>query len=86
MAFKLPIISTNVFGISEILLHQGEGLLGSPGDALFLADAIERLVLSPVARDELGARAHAKVSRLFNSRTQLSRQLDLTKEVVARHV
>jgi GT2 family glycosyltransferase len=86
MAFKLPIISTDVFGIPEILLHQAEGLLGSPGDAFFIADAIERLVLSPVARDELGARAHAKVSRLFNSHTQLSRQLDLTKEVVARHV
>ncbi len=86
MAFKLPIVSTDVFGISEIVLHRSEGLLGPPGDASFLADGIERLLWDPIAREELGARAHVKVSRLFDSRTQLSRQLDLTKEVVARHI
>jgi GT2 family glycosyltransferase/glycosyltransferase involved in cell wall biosynthesis len=86
MAFKLPIVSTDVFGISEIILHQSEGLLGPPGDASFIADGIERLLWDPVAREELGTRAHVKISRLFDSRTQLSRQFDLTKEVVARHI
>ena len=49
-------------------------------------NALSNLVGNPKRREELGARAHAKVTRLFNSRTQLGRQLDLTKEVVARHI
>jgi glycosyltransferase involved in cell wall biosynthesis/GT2 family glycosyltransferase len=86
MAFKLPIVSTDVFGIPEMIANHGEGFLVHPGDPLHLARCIENLARSPEARRELGAKAHAKVTRLFNSRTQLSRQLDLTKEVVARHV
>jgi GT2 family glycosyltransferase/glycosyltransferase involved in cell wall biosynthesis len=86
MAFKLPIVSTDVFGIPEIILDKSEGLLGPAGDASFIAKGIERLLWDEVARSELGARAHAKVSRLFNSSSQLKRHLDLTKEVVARHV
>ena len=86
MAFKLPIICTDVFGITEMVENRGEALLVHPGDPLHIARCIGDLVTSPEACLELGARAHAKVTRLFNSSTQLGRQLDLTKEVVARHV
>jgi glycosyltransferase involved in cell wall biosynthesis/cellulose synthase/poly-beta-1,6-N-acetylglucosamine synthase-like glycosyltransferase len=86
MAFKLAIISTDVFGIPEILTNNDEALLVRPGDAQHIARCIGDLVTTPEARLELGARAHAKVTRLFNSSAQLARQLDLTKEVVARHI
>jgi glycosyltransferase involved in cell wall biosynthesis len=86
MAFKLPIISTDVFGIPEMVEHEGEGLLIPPGDPSRLAQNIEWLVQAPKPRKELGNKGHARVARLFNSPTQLSRQLDLTKEVVARHL
>jgi len=86
MAFKLPIVTTDVFGIPEIVDNNGEALIVHAGDPLSMANCIKSLVGDPKAREELGARAHAKVTRLFNSRTQLGRQLDLTKEVVARHV
>lgn len=86
MAFKLAIISTDVFGITEMVENGGEALLVHPGDPAHIARCIGDLVTSPEACLELGARAHAKATRLFNSSTQLARQLDLTKEVVARHV
>ena len=86
MAFKLAIISTDVFGITEMVENGGEALLVHPGDPMHIARCIGDLVTSPENRLELGARAHAKVTRLFNGSTQLARQLDLTKEVVARHV
>jgi GT2 family glycosyltransferase len=86
MAFKLPIISTDVFGIPEMVEHQGEGLLVPAGDAFRLAEAMGWLIETPKIREDLGAKGHARVTRLFNSSTQLGRQLDLTKEVVARHV
>ena len=86
MAFKLPIVTTDVFGIPEILeKNNEEALLVHAGDPLHMARCIKNLVRDPKAREELGAKAHAKVTRLFNSRTHLGRQLDLTKEVVARH-
>ena len=86
MAFKLPIVTTDVFGIPEMVSNYNEGLLVHPGDPLSIAQSIVNLVQSAKARQELGARAHAKVTRLFNSPKQLGRQLDLTKEVVVRHV
>ena len=86
MAFKLPIISTDVFGIPEIVEEQAEALLVAAGDSAGLAEAIRRLLETAKGREELGLRSHAKVTRLFNSSKQLERQLDLTKEVVARHV
>ena len=86
MAFKLPIVTTDVFGIPEIVENNGEALLVHAGDPLSMAKCIKNLVGDPKGREGLGARAHAKVTRLFNSRTQLGRQLDLTKEVVARHI
>jgi|GEM_PF-300374 len=86
MAFKLPIVSTDVFGIPEMVEHEGEGLLVPAGDPFQLADAIGRLINAPKDREELGAKGHAKVTRVFNSEIQLRRQLDLTKEVVAQHL
>jgi glycosyltransferase involved in cell wall biosynthesis len=86
MAFKLAIVTTDVFGIPEIVTDRGEALLVPPGHSLPLAQSIKTLLSAPKAREEIGAKAHAKVTRVFNSRTQLGRQLDLTKEVVAMHV
>jgi len=86
MAFKLGIVSTNVFGIPEMVSDGGEALLVPAGDACSLAQRILRLVQDPQNRKQLGDRAHAKVSRCFTNRGQLRKHLDLTKEVVARHV
>jgi len=85
MAFKLGIVSTNVFGIPDMVSDGGEALLVPAGDACSLAERILRLVQEPQKRKQLGDRAHAKVSRSFTNRTQLRKHLDLTKEVVARH-
>ena len=86
MAFKLGIISTNVFGVTEMISHGYEGLLVEPGVASALANAILSLVQDAPRRRELGARAHSKASRLFNQKIQLRKHLALTKEVVARHL
>jgi len=86
MAFKLGIVSTNIFGIPEMISDGDEGFLVPAGDALQLAERIEWLIEQPDLRKQLGAKAHSKVTRLFNSEKQLGRHLDLTKQVVARHL
>jgi glycosyltransferase involved in cell wall biosynthesis len=85
MAFKLGIVGTAVFGINEMISDGDDGYLVPAGDALQLAQRILWLVKKPDVREEFGAKAHAKVTRLFNNRIQLRKRLDLTKEVVASH-
>ncbi|MCX6827592.1 MAG: glycosyltransferase family 4 protein [candidate division Zixibacteria bacterium] len=54
MSFGLPIVSTNVGAIPDLVRHEENGLLVKPGDPVALASAIERLVISPFLRRKLG--------------------------------
>jgi glycosyltransferase involved in cell wall biosynthesis len=53
MACGMPVISTNVGGIPEIV-HKGSGFLGPPKDDNFLAEAIKTLLLNDSLRKEMG--------------------------------
>lgn len=53
MAFELKIISTDVFGIPEIINDGGEGYLVQPGDAKALANAIHKCIIEPEISDRL---------------------------------
>jgi len=54
MSFGLPIVSTNVGAIPDLVRHEENGLLVKPGDTGALASAIEQLVVSPSLRRKLG--------------------------------
>src|SRR6202011_1130563 len=45
MAAGLPVVSTSVGGIPEMVVHDKTGFLVPPGDATSLADAIERVIV-----------------------------------------
>jgi len=62
----LPLISTCVSGIPELVLHQQTGWLVPPGDALALAEAIRTLALDPALRARLGQNARTLVQDRFN--------------------
>jgi glycosyltransferase involved in cell wall biosynthesis len=53
MACGMPVISTNVGGIPEVV-HKGSGFLVPPKDDNFLAEAIETLLLNDSLREEMG--------------------------------
>ncbi|MBI3302975.1 MAG: glycosyltransferase [Deltaproteobacteria bacterium] len=53
MALGLPVISTRVSGIPELVIDEVSGLLVAPGDAHALADAIERLLRDAALRETL---------------------------------
>lgn len=65
MAMELPVISTAVAGIPELIEHDRSGLLVRPEDPLQLAAAIARLLDQPRLRQELGKAGREKVCRLF---------------------
>ena len=53
MAFELPIVSTNVFGIPEQIRNECEALLVEPGNPIAIADALRRLMDDANLSDKL---------------------------------
>ena len=68
MAMEMPVISTDISGIPELIEHQVNGLLVPEKNAQAMADAIESLLNDPVLRQRLGKSARETVCREFNSR------------------
>jgi glycosyltransferase involved in cell wall biosynthesis len=66
MACGLPVVSTPVSGIPELVRHQTNGLLVPPDDPAALADALQRLAADPKLRRRLGAAGRASVAERFD--------------------
>ena len=65
MAMELPVVSTNVSGIPELVEHNRSGILVRPEAPVELAAAIARLLDQPQLRQELGRAGRTKVCQLF---------------------
>ena len=61
MACGLPVVSTRVGGIPELVVDDVNGLLVAPGDTSGVALALQRLVAEPQTRRRLGAAGRATV-------------------------
>jgi len=76
MASGVPVVSTPVSGIPEVICSEVEGLLVPPNSPARLADALNRLLESPQLREQLALAARAKIETCFsiekNSRQLLS--------------
>lgn len=66
MAMELPVVSTRVAGVPELVRDGDNGLLAPEGDPDALADAIERLLCDPALRRRLGRRGRETVLRHFD--------------------
>ncbi len=84
MAFELKIVSTNVFGIPEMIGDRHEGYLVRPGDPDALATVLIEAIDTEYA-NRLRGNAYARVRRLFDNKKQLPKHLQMVKEVVLRH-
>jgi glycosyltransferase involved in cell wall biosynthesis len=71
MASGLPVVSTNISGIPELIESGVNGLLAPQKDARALADAIAELLDAPALRRKLGAAAREKVCRLFDAESNI---------------
>lgn len=68
MATGLPVISTRVSGIPELIEHGRSGLLAPERDAAALANALQLVAASPDVAAHLGREGRAKVLREFDLR------------------
>lgn len=74
MAMEVPVLTTWVMGISELVENGVEGILVRPGRPDELTEALARLAADPELRRTLGARGRRKVQAEFDVR-QAGREL-----------
>ena len=68
MAANLPVVSTRVGGIPEIVSDGQDGVLVEENDAGALADALQRVLADPSLRRRLATAGRAKVLQRFDRR------------------
>jgi glycosyltransferase involved in cell wall biosynthesis len=66
MATGLPVVSTNIGGIPEMIIENETGFLVQPGDAAAMADAIETVINDCSSAARLGHAGYERARALFS--------------------
>jgi glycosyltransferase involved in cell wall biosynthesis len=81
----LPVVSTAVGGIPEMVLDGETGFLVPPDDDAAIADAIETLLDDDVRRVEMGAASRARAYERFDARRTTADLVGVIAEARQRH-
>jgi colanic acid/amylovoran biosynthesis glycosyltransferase len=73
MSMGLPVVSTTVAGIPELIRNGQDGLLVAPSDPGLLANAIERLMDDAELRSRLALSARERIADQYNLRVNVAR-------------
>ncbi|NLJ41812.1 MAG: glycosyltransferase family 4 protein [Clostridiales bacterium] len=71
MSLGKPVISTKIGGIQEVIEHNYNGYLVTPGDSEELADAILYFLSHPSLVKEYGEKGRAMANKKFNPKTMI---------------
>ncbi len=66
MATGLPVVSTRIGGIPEMVIDNETGFLVRPDDPVALADAIEKVINDRSLGQKLGQAGHGRAQKLFS--------------------
>ncbi|HYY72707.1 MAG TPA: glycosyltransferase family 4 protein [Candidatus Bathyarchaeia archaeon] len=77
MASGVPVVSTPVSGIPELIQSEVEGLLVPSNSPAKLADALDRLLDSPELRERLACAARSKIEACFSIERNSAKLLSL---------
>jgi colanic acid/amylovoran biosynthesis glycosyltransferase len=66
MATGLPVVSTNIGGIPEMVIENETGFLVQPGDVSAMADAIQLVINDPSLAQRLGQFGYQRARQLFS--------------------
>jgi glycosyltransferase involved in cell wall biosynthesis len=66
MATRLPVVSTNIGGIPEMVIENETGFLVQPGDAAAMGDAIEKVISDRSWAARLGNSGYDRARTLFS--------------------
>jgi glycosyltransferase involved in cell wall biosynthesis len=81
MASGLPVVTTDVGGIAELVEDGVSGLLVSPGDSVAFADAIERLIREPELGERLGRTGRELIRSEFDVQRSAAKLADRLQAV-----
>lgn len=77
MAMQLPVVTTHLSGIPELVQHRVNGLLVPPGEEEALAGSLAELLDNPALRRQLAQHGRDKVARDFDIQRNARTLLDL---------
>ena len=85
MAFRTPIVTTDVHGIPEMVRQRAEAYLVKPGEV----EGLSRMMRTCLAKERSGKSltptAYSKVLRAYDHRKVLPQHVALAREVVLTH-
>jgi len=84
MATGLPVITTSVGGVAEIVDDGVQGYVVAPRDGRVLAERLHLLLADDARRLAMGAAARARVLQRFDAREQARTLLALMKQLVRK--
>ncbi|MDQ7005781.1 MAG: glycosyltransferase [Acidobacteriota bacterium] len=84
-ACGVPMVSTAVTGIPEILGHGEAGLIVAPGDAEALAGALGRIFDQPAIAARLATAARRRAEALFDARRNVAQLAALFEQAAGKH-
>lgn len=73
MSHSLPVLTTPVGGIPEVIESDRNGLMVTPGDVDAIEVALERLLRSSAERERLGAAARATIAERYSLESTIER-------------
>jgi glycosyltransferase involved in cell wall biosynthesis len=83
MRAGLPVVATDVGGISESVHHEETGLLACHGDVAGLRDALARVISNPPLRLALGSAGRRLWSAQFTASAMAARTVEVYKRALA---
>jgi len=82
MSYQMPIVTTNVGIIPQVIRNKKEGLLINPRDRKGLVQAVEELVESPTLAESLAQEARKKVEQDLSIKRNCEEHIKLYSEVL----
>lgn len=80
-ACAVPVVVSSVGGLPEVVIQNQTGLIVDKKDANAAANAIERLILNPELRTEMGERGRQHVLSVYNWELNLQQMSDIYKDI-----
>jgi len=77
MASGLPVISTNIYGIPELVEHRVSGFLVSPDNEKEVAFRIEKLLEDENIRARIGKMGRKKIEEKFSLETEINKLIEV---------
>ncbi len=90
LAMGVPVVSTHISGVPELVEDGVQGVLVPPGDPQAFADALARLLSDPATQRSMSRAGRARVVEEFDTRRNTRRVLELFESLdgvgpVSRH-